>query len=390
MQYRKYFVLKDGYIRALFAAGAIIAALRILGACAACANPSTTLKLNTGETLIGEVVARDDDFVEIQNSYANIKVPTCIIVDETTDAPEEVAVVPIDRSGDQFSDSNDANSEEWRPFFGAEKSVIGRNNPIYRGFKEFTDEYRQFLEQILPEGLEMKITAGISNEISTLRKNSYYFSGYATKEWKTMSFSASGFYNYEWQKTFDCVESVVTDKYGANASYKWNFLDSPENNYNSGWYFTTMSSYRHDSIKGIELQVDSSIGLGYDFKIPSIGLEWSVSAGPGGRYLDAADYDRHYIPMLFLSENLTWDITDLLRLEHQGYFGMDLETAKSGTAYVMVGLVFAPKEVVSIALRLTNDFDTINSSLAIKNEQKLILSIEIPLDGKKSDASSGN
>ena len=56
----------------------------------------------------------------------------------------------------------------------------------------------------------------------------------------------------------------------------------------------------------------------------------------------------------------------------------------------MVGLVFAPKEVVSIALRLTNDFDTINSSLAIKNEQKLILSIEIPLDGKKSDASSGN
>ena len=106
--------------------------------------------------------------------------------------------------------------------------------------------------------------------------------------------------------------------------------------------------------------------------------------------MDAADYDRHYIPMLFLSENLTWDITDLLRLEHQGYFGMDLETAKSGTAYVMVGLAFAPKEVVSIALRLTNDFDTINSSLAIKNEQKLILSIEIPLDGKKSDASSGN
>ncbi len=384
-------MLKMRIMRALFCAGAIAEALRFAGVCAVCAEPFTTLQLNTGETLIGEVLARDDDFVEIQNSYAKIKVPTCIIVNEITPAQEEVAVVPIDGTDSQTSGSNNGNDEEWRPFFGTEKSVIGRNNPIYRGFKEFTEEYRQLLEQILPQDLEMKITAGISNEISTLRKNSYYFSGFATKEWKTMSFSASGFYNYEWQKTFDGVESVVTDKYGANATYKWNFLDAPENNYNSGWYFTTMSSYRHDSIKGIELQVDSSIGLGYDFKIPSIGLEWSASAGPGGRYLDAADYDRHYIPMLFLSETLTWDITDLLRLEHQGYFGMDLETARSGTAYVMVGLVFAPKEVVSIALRLTNDFDTINSSLAIKNEQKLILSIEIPLDGKKSeDTSSGD
>ena len=135
----------------------------------------------------------------------------------------------------------------------------------------------------------------------------------------------------------------------------------------------------------INYQIDESVGVGYNFEIPTWGLKWSVSIGPGCRYIDALDYNRHMIPMIFLNETLTWDLTDLLRLEHTGYFGMDATTGEQGTAYVMLGLVFMPKGVFSLAFRLTNDFDTINSSLAIKNEQKLILSLEIPIQRSESE-----
>lgn len=49
----------------------------------------------------------------------------------------------------------------------------------------------------------------------------------------------------------------------------------------------------------------------------------------------------------------------------------------------MVGLVFMPEEIVSLALRYTNDYDSINSPSAIKNEQRLIFSIEIPIRGRR-------
>lgn len=87
--------------------------------------------------------------------------------------------------------------------------------------------------------------------------------------------------------------------------------------------------------------------------------------------------------MAILNEQLTWDITDILRFEHKGYMGMGLTTGNEGTIYIMIGLVFMPEEIVSLALRYTNDYDSINSPSAIKNEQRLIFSIEIPIRGRR-------
>ena len=87
--------------------------------------------------------------------------------------------------------------------------------------------------------------------------------------------------------------------------------------------------------------------------------------------------------MAILNEQLTWDITDILRFEHKGYMGMGLTTVIEGTIYILVGLVFMPEELVSLALRYTNKYDSINSPSAIKNEQRLIFYIEIPIRGRR-------
>ena len=87
--------------------------------------------------------------------------------------------------------------------------------------------------------------------------------------------------------------------------------------------------------------------------------------------------------MARLIEQLTWDITDILRFEQKGYMGMGLTNGNEGTTYIRVCLVFMPEEIVSLALRYTNDYDSINSPSAIKNEQRLIFSIEIPIRGRR-------
>ena len=339
----------------------------------------TSFALSTGEILIGEVVSRNKDFVEIRNSYSTVKIPTNLIVNESiveTYASVHVPSEPPPPDDDhEYDDSN-----AWRPFFGSEKSVVGRNDPFYAYLKSARDAYREFLDSVVPEGMKFNFSLGITSEITTIRKNRYYFSASMEREWDTMNFSLSGFYDYEWQRSENGVESVNTDKYGASGNYKWHFLGADSN-----WYFTIVAAYRHDTLKMINYQIDESVGVGYNFEIPTWGLKWSVSIGPGCRYIDALDYNRHMIPMIFLNETLTWDLTDLLRLEHTGYFGMDATTGEQGTAYVMLGLVFMPKGVFSLAFRLTNDFDTINSSLAIKNEQKLILSLEIPIQRSESE-----
>ena len=345
----------------------------------------TQLDLHTGEIIIGEIISRSADSIEIKNSYATIIIPSKLVVSEITKPVDDSQKSELDDVSSKSVASGGSSEEAvWTPLFGSESSIIGSNDPIYKEFRKMREQYREFIEEILPEDIKIKLLTGISLETSTLHNNSYYFYASAAKEWETMSFSVNGFYNYEWQKTFDGVETVTTDKYGASGEYRWNFSDSDPN-----WFFFVSQSYRHDSIKMINFQLDEILGPGYEIKFPKIGLKWTVSAGPGYRYLEAEDYPRHNIPMAFLREDLSWDLTDLIRLEHTGYFGIDLEKGSQGTAYVMLGLVFAPKEVVSIALRLTNDFDSINSSAAIKNEQKMILSLEIPLNGRQTTSDSG-
>lgn len=331
-------------------------------------KPVIRFVLSTGETLIGEVISRDDVSVEIKNSYTIIKFPSRLVLNETLEqvVPEPAAAPIAEKIMAEKSD------DEWRPFFGSEKSVVGRNDPLYTYLRGTRKAYRDFMDSIVPEGFSAKFSIGYSNEVTTLAKDKLYLYLTAMHEWDDMSFSLTGFYNYEWQKTFAGVETTTTDKYGLSGDYRWSFWGRE-----SDWFLSVVSSYRHDSIKQIYHQYDEFVALGYDFKFPRWGFKWSVAVGPGARYIEAAGFDRHLVPMGYVNESLTWDLTELLRFEHTGLFGLDVETSDYGTAYVMAGLVFAPEGIVSIALRYTIDYDGVNSQ--ITDERKLILSLEIPI-----------
>lgn len=352
-------------------------------ACEAAA--SSTFVLETGEIIKGVVLTKTAENVEVRTAYGDIKIPYTAIKTETVDDP------PPSANSDTTSENGAAETLDIENGIGIEEvgieppalfpdsgSTNDAKDTLETKIISWKKQYRTFLESWVPEGWDFNLRGGATIEHTTTSKTLFSFGGSAKREWDEFFYSFDAFYDYETQTDTAGVTSTTTDKYGANSDFRWNFLGE-----NSDWFFSNIISYRHDGIKQIYDQIDNAVGLGYSFELPEWGIKWDVSFGPAVRYIDAYDYDYHWIPMAILNEQLTWDITDILRFEHKGYMGMGLTTGNEGTIYIMVGLVFMPEEIVSLALRYTNDYDSINSPSAIKNEQRLIFSIEIPIRGRR-------
>ncbi len=351
-----------------------------LSALSVCSGATSTFVLETGEIIRGEVQTKTAEVVEVKTAYGDIKIPYMAIKSETLDEIPASAASSDSQMPEGATLAADEEDDGQPPtdtalaMFPDAGSTNDAKESLEARIISWQKQYRTFLQTWVPEGWSFKLRGGFTLEQTTVTKNIISLGASAKRQWDEASFSFDSFYNYETQKSAAGVETTTTDKYGASTDIKWNFLGSE-----SHWFVSDLMSYRHDGIKKIYAQVDHGVGLGYSFTLPEWGIQWDVSMGPAVRYIDAHNYDTHWVPMAILNEQLKWDITDILRFEHKGYMGMGLTTGNEGTIYIMVGLVFWPKEIVSLALRYTNDYDSINEPSAIKNEQKLILSLEIPI-----------
>jgi len=339
----------------------------------------STVELSTGEKLKGEVVSRGRESLKIKTAYATVELPYSIIESETITSNVEAPALPSAPSS-AAGKSNFGNMEgaaEGSAYVHKMKSSIKDSQKYMdKVISSWDDDYRAFIEEWMPEYWSARLNIGIALTQTTTITNRYSFSGYIKREWENSAFTLSGFYEYVWENNMVNYARATTDKYGGSANYEWGFL-GPESN----WFIEDSPSYRYDGIKGIDMQIDNYVAPGYKYDIEDLGIKTRISTGPSGRYLEANGYDRHWIPMWGLKQSITWDITELLRFEQTGYYGMDLERGDEGTVYFMMGIILAPKAVASLALRFTNDYDSVNSSTALKNETRLTLSVEVPLEG---------
>lgn len=341
-------------------------------ACLAVGDKSV-FKLGTGETVIGVPIEWKSDTVEVQTAYANIEIPYDLI--DSQEAYVEAQEKTPEELKEEMEKKLAEARKKWRPMFSPENELFP-DNELYRKFAAWQDDYRAFVRDNFPEGWKARLAFGFNIDRTTTYKKTYALRGELSRDWGSFDVDFGGYYNYVWEEYQSGTSKATTDKYGATATATWRYLGE-----DSDYFVMDKFMYRHDSIKRIKLQFDESILAGYAINIPNYGFKWAISVGPGIRYLEARHYDRHYITLGVLNEVLRWDITELLRFEHTGYFCLDLEQTNECSAYFTIGFVFAPKGIVNIALRFTNDYDSVTSSDAQTNEQRLMLSLELPLVG---------
>jgi len=141
-------------------------------------------------------------------------------------------------------------------------------------------------------------------------------------------------------------------------------------------------SYKVDAVKGIKDQFDEAATIGYSFKFDRYDLVLNIGPGPAVRYINAKGYDKHWVVMGVLAEDITWKISDIFTFEQKGYLGFNFEKPEEYSGYLKLALIAEVTEVMNIALRYTYDYDAVNADDAQKSEQTLLLSFEFPFNWK--------
>ena len=349
------------------------------------AAAESTLKLTTGEIVKGAVLSKTASGILIKTAYAEFVVPYQLIDSESVKIPpapkkisdiseREEMSMPM-QEGEIISQNANVDAlVEYPPLFD-DSGSSNRVPEFLRTLRTWQDDYIDFITPYIPEGWYIKLSGGYLIKQTSTSERTLDLAFSAEREWDVYSLSLSGYYNYTLYTDTGGASSATTDKYGLAYSYKWKFLGAE-----SDWYMNSNLSYKVDAIKLINTQLDQVVGVGYAYSIKEWGISTSIDTGPSVRYLDLENEKDRVIPSWSLNESIYWDITDLLRFEHTASLSASLGSEDDASAYIMVGLVFAPKSVVSIALRYTGDYDNLTD---IKYEERFIISFEIPFDGRK-------
>lgn len=320
-----------------------------------------SFNLKNGDKLSGEVVAKTNDAIYLKTSFGTIKLPNDQI--DTAEAENE--------TNELVASSDDSKSPD-----APKVSLKASSGKKIESPKEesWTDIYRDFVHQNVPEGWDFMIKGGLDYRKTSSKTISYTFAFDGHTAWDDLNdFKFGAYYEYASETSEAGVDNTTTDKYGIITNYK-RYLEI-ENT----WYMTNMLSYGVDRIKGIKDQVDEMVGFGRTIKFLEDKLVLNLALGPSARYINAYDYDNHWAALATFSQDLAWDFHEYARLEQNLYVGENVLNVHQYNFVFGLGVVFKLSDLINLAARYTYNYDAINSSEAQKSEQRLILGFEIPL-----------
>ncbi len=240
---------------------------------------------------------------------------------------------------------------------------------------QWVQDYRSFVKSFFPENWQFRVRGGIEYRETSSSSTSYEFAADAKRVWDDAEFDATIYYNYA-TETIDNLTGRTADKYGINTSYKQVFDQS------LNWYLQNLAGYKVDWVKGIRDQFDEAVTVGYRFEWEEHDVVLDIAPGPAVRYVNAYNYDQHWVAMGVLTEELTWKINQLLRFEQKLYLGINVTNYHKYSANFNLGLIIRATDVMDIALRYSYEYDSINDSEAQKSEQRLLLAFEFPFNWK--------
>ncbi len=344
---------------------------------------ASLLYLKNGDRITGEVIGKDSGTYAFKTAMGILNIPADSVVRIVDGDVAAAAQAPAVPSSAEIADAGAVSGAAGAQPSGTDVLDDVPPDP-YADLPSWMREYKYFLQDNIPEGWKFKIRGGIEYKKTNSELMSYSFSFSGNKDWggDMNHFDFNLYYDYTQEKVAG-VTSNTTDKYGLDTTYRRDLTQAIESPFGKEGtykiYLENLLDYKKDMVKGIHHEVDEGMTFGASFEFPDSGMKFSMGPGPAIRYVCASGYDSHWVMMGVVSENFSWDFNRIMRLEQSLYFGQNVTNFSQHTLDFMLGLVVHATDIMDIALRYTNEYDTINSSDAVTTEQRLILAFEFPL-----------
>lgn len=320
------------------------------------------LTLNNGYVFKGELISKTDKNVVFKTDFGEIKADLNSVSKLDVETKREAVLVSSNAKPKVEEPKKEEKIKE--PEFNLEK---------------YLQSYREFVHSNVPKGWEFRIAGAVERRNTNSSTNAYRVSFNAKKTWENSSeFFFNAYYDYAVEKNSLGGKYRTTDKYGAITNYKYFFSGT-------SWFATNTLAYSADTIANIDDQVDEIIGIGRKFKFFDDTLLINISIGPAIRYVNARNYDDHWLPMGTFVQDFSWQLHKYLRAEQSLYTGgvmfagVGLSDVSKYNYVVNLGLVFKLTEVMDIAMRYFYSYNNVNSPSAQKEEERILLSFELPL-----------
>lgn len=319
----------------------------LLGLCLIClggpflrAANTHVLEIDNGERLLGELIGMVDDRVHFRSEMlGEIFVPAA-----------RAKVLPL-----AVEDAQGALQKPgWTRVAAPEPAPAkapgpGKSAPASRPADTPARPWRYLIE------------LGYGFQSSTVMKSDAYLRGEVVRASDEYSYKIYGKYLYGQQEHVRNVDKVET---GFNAQHELA----------GRWHLRNDLAYQNDRLRLLDVEVTEVVGLSYEiFKLPQ--LQFSAGPGVGVRYREPEIGHTGYTVSTDFSDELTWKLTDRIKLGHIGSFLADPRHPSNyrlRSAAVATGRI---SDQLSVNLRYEYEFDHARPVVVERVDQRVFTTL---------------
>lgn len=267
----------------------------------------TLVKLDSGEQLVGEMLPRSTDVLVVLRSslLGEVEVPRARVLSIQTKVSEpDVAVAEAEAAPAQASEpkatdkksEGEVSPEKNKSASSDDADALSQQQQVVKTLREFK----------APEIWSGNLRMGINLSTGDNKWTESYARGKLEIRPKGSPhfFRFVGSYTYRESERRSGEKFKSTDRYDGEFTYRRNFGEG-------AWFFQNALGGRVDQIKGIQHEVQDTIGIGYRYK-PSDKFEFLIGGGGGVEELETSFDDTRagFNTVVNLFQEATWRPVD--------------------------------------------------------------------------------
>ncbi|WOO42552.1 DUF481 domain-containing protein [Rubellicoccus peritrichatus] len=263
----------------------------------------------------------------------------------------------------------------WQPMTNEPVSLKAPHNPADEAEEAVPAEeegpkgIRAWTAHIIPEGWKGKANVGFSQLRTDAEVEKLDFSAKASKKVDDDEYIVQANYNYGNQTSSTGEESKNIDRYGG--SFRW------LNQFAEHFSTDLRSIYSKDLLRNVDHSVTQSAGVGYQYNQIE-DLKFSVTPAVSGLYVEADEFQQHWIALATIYQEIVYKINDTLRIEQEGSYNYNPKQAIEYSYDVEAGIVAAVSDWAEAAVLYQNSFDNIVGEGGDKNEDRIVFQLGVP------------